>query len=183
MDYTIILAALHGFRVYHKRYNLMYIIHTIEPIYDENSRVLILGTMPSPKSREAAFYYAHPQNRFWHVIAHIFGESTPQTAGGRKDFMLRHGLALWDVLHSCEIEKASDASIKSPVANDLSPILATAHIRAIFCTGAKSAELYRRLTEPKTGIPAIRLPSPSPANCAVPFERLCEEYSKILQYV
>ena len=157
----------------------MHIVHPIAPLFDERSRALILGTMPSPKSREAGFYYGHPQNRFWRVLAAVFDSPFPVTADERKAFALSHRLALWDVLRSCEITGASDASIKDPIANDLSVILDQAPICSIFCTGTRAASLYRRLVEPKTGIPAVTLPSPSPANCAVSFERLRAAYTAV----
>ena len=155
------------------------VVHPLEPIFDEHSRALILGTMPSPKSREVRFYYGHPQNRFWRVLAAVFDSPVPTTNDERREFVLSHRLALWDVLRSCEITGASDASIKNAAANDLSVILDHAPIRAIFCTGTRAAALYRRLIEPKTGIAAIALPSTSPANCAVSFEALCAAYAQI----
>ena len=157
----------------------MRVVHPLEPIFDEHSRALILGTMPSPKSREVRFYYGHPQNRFWRVLAAVFDCTVPTTNDERREFVLSHRLALWDVLRSCEITGASDASIKNAVANDLSVILDHAPIRAIFCTGTRAAALYRRLIEPKTMIAAIALPSTSPANCAVSFEALCSAYAQI----
>ena len=157
----------------------MRVVHPLEPIFDEHSRALILGTMPSPKSREVRFYYGHPQNRFWRVLAAVFDCAVPTTNDERREFVLSHRLALWDVLRSCEITGASDASIKNAVANDLSVILDHAPIRAIFCTGTRAVALYHRLIEPKTGIAAIALPSTSPANCAVSFEALCAAYAQI----
>lgn len=161
----------------------MRIVHPIAPLFDKNSRALILGTMPSPKSREACFYYAHPQNRFWKVLAAVFVAPFPATTAERASFAISHGIALWDVLHSCEIAGASDASIRNPVANDLSVILKRAPVRAIFCTGRTAAALYRRLIQTQTGRPAVTLPSPSPANCAVSFERLCSAYSAVRECV
>lgn len=157
----------------------MRVVHPIEPLYNSQSRVLVLGTMPSPKSREAGFYYAHPQNRFWRVLAAVFQAEVPRSTAERAHFALAHHIALWDVLHSCEITSASDASIKNAAANDLTPILSAAPISAIFCTGAKSAALYKKLIYPATHIEARQLPSPSPANCAVSFEKLCAAYSAL----
>ena len=157
----------------------MLVVHPLEPIFDEHSRALILGTMPSPKSREVRFYYGHPQNRFWRVLAAVFDCTVPTTNDERREFVLTHRLALWDVLRSCEISGASDASIKNAAANDLSVVLDHAPIRAIFCTGTRATALYRRLIEPKTGISAVALPSTSPANCAVSFEALCAAYAQI----
>lgn len=161
----------------------MLVVHPLEPVFDASSRVLILGTMPSPKSREAGFYYAHPQNRFWKVLAALFKSEIPFGREPRREFVLRHRIALWDVLRSCEISGASDASIKRPVPNDLSVILQRAPIQAIFCTGTKSAVFYSKLIEPVTGRQATTLPSPSPANCAVSFERLCAAYGAILAWL
>ncbi len=157
--------------------------HTLPPLYDGHSRVLILGTMPSPKSREAGFYYAHPQNRFWRVLPAVLGEPPPEGIAGRREMCLRRGVALWDVLRTCEIEGASDAAIRSPEPNDLPWLLSQAEIRAIFATGAKAAELYQKLILPQTGRPIVRLPSTSPANAAWALERLIEKYMVINDFL
>ena len=160
-----------------------HIIHSIEPVFDAESRVLILGTMPSPKSREVQFYYGHPQNRFWRVLAAALGEEVPQSVPEKKAMLLRHRIALWDVLAECEITGASDSSIRNPVANDLSVILDHAPVQAVFTTGATAWKLYTRLQKPHTGIEAVRLPSTSPANCAVKMEALTEAYKAILPWL
>ena len=160
-----------------------HIIHSIEPVFDAESRVLILGTMPSPKSREVQFYYGHPQNRFWRVLAAVLGEELPQSVPEKKAMLLRHRIALWDVLAECEITGASDSSIRNPVANDLSVILGHAPVQAVFTTGATAWKLYTRLQKPHTGIEAVRLPSTSPANCAVKMEALPEAYKAILPWL
>ena len=160
-----------------------HIIHSIEPVFDTESRVLILGTMPSPKSREVQFYYGHPQNRFWRVLAAVLGEEVPQSVPEKEAMLLRHRIALWDVLAECEITGASDSSIRNPVANDLSVILNHAPVQAVFTTGATAWKLYTRLQKPHTGIEAVRLPSTSPANCAVKMEALTEAYKAILPWV
>lgn len=160
-----------------------HIIHSIEPVFDAESRVLILGTMPSPKSREVQFYYGHPQNRFWRVLAAVLGEEVPQSVPEKKTMLLRHRIALWDVLAECEITGASDSSIRNPVANDLSVILDHAPVQAVFTTGATAWKLYTRLQKPHTGIEAVRLPSTSPANCAVKMEALTEAYKAILLWL
>lgn len=160
-----------------------HIIHSIEPVFDAESRVLILGTMPSPKSREMQFYYGHPQNRFWRVLAAVLGEEVPQSVPEKKAMLLRHRIALWDVLAECEITGASDSSIRNPVANDLSVILDHAPVQAVFTTGATAWKLYTRLQKPHTGIEAVRLPSTSPANCAVKMEALTEAYKAILPWL
>ena len=160
-----------------------HIIHSIEPVFDTESRVLILGTMPSPKSREVQFYYGHPQNRLWRVLAAVLGEEVPQSVPEKKAMLLRHRIALWDVLAECEITGASDSSIRNPVANDLSVILDHAPVQAVFTTGATAWKLYTRLQKPHTGIEAVRLPSTSPANCAVKMEALTEAYKAILPWL
>lgn len=157
--------------------------HPLEPVFDERSRVLVLGTMPSPKSREIGFYYGHPQNRFWRVLSALFDEPVAATNERRRDQLLRHHIALWDVLASCEIEGASDASISSAVPNDFSAIFEAAPIEAVFCTGARAADLYTRLCEPVTGVPCIKLPSTSPANAAVGLDALVEAYGAILPHL
>ena len=157
--------------------------HTLPPIYDAGSRVLLLGSMPSPKSREVGFYYGHPQNRFWRVLAALFLEPAPEGNEARTAFLHRHGIALFDVLASCRIQGASDTSIKDPVANDLTPILQAADIGAIFCTGGKAHSLYRRYCQPVTGRTALLLPSTSPANCQKRFEDLVAAYGAILAYL
>ena len=150
------------------------ITHPLKPIFDENSAVLILGTMPSPKSR---------QNRFWRVLSAIFGEKLPENNKERTALLLKHRIALWDVLESCEIKGAEDSSIKNPIPNDLSLILESCNIKAIFTTGKKAFSLYEKLCEPNAKISAISLPSTSPANCRFTLERLVEEYSAIKDFL
>lgn len=160
-----------------------HIEHGIEPVFDERSEVLVLGTMPSPASREAAFFYGHPRNRFWPVLAALFDEPVPEDNAERTDLLLRHHIALWDVLASCDIEGASDASIANARPNDFSRILGTAPVRRVFCTGATSARLYGKLCEPDTGIAAEKLPSTSPANAAWSLPRLVEAYRPVAEAV
>lgn len=156
--------------------------HGIAPVFDENSRVLILGTFPSPKSREVGFFYGHPQNRMWRVLAAVLGEdAVPVTVEERTAFLLRHHIAMWDTIASCTIEGASDASIRDVVPNDLSCVLDTAPIHAVFTTGAKATQLYERYQLPVTGIPAHRLPSTSAANASWSFERLVEAYAVVCE--
>ena len=160
------------------------IIHTISPVYDSGSRVLLLGTMPSPKSREAGFFYGHPQNRMWPVLASLFGEETPQGSDARRDFLLRHHIAMWDVLKSCTIRGADDGSIRDPEPNDLGPLLAQAPIAAIFTTGKKAHTLYNKYILPKTRLEAVALPSTSPANCRYEtLETLKTAYRVLLDYL
>ena len=153
-----------------------HIEHGIAPVFDGRSEVLVLGTMPSPASREAAFFYGHPQKRFWRVLKALFDEPAPVTNRERTDLLLRHHIALWDVLASCDIRGALDASIANARPNDLGRILSAAPIRRVFCTGATSARLYGKLCEPATGLAAVKLPSPSPANAAWSLPRLVEAY-------
>ena len=160
-----------------------FVTHEFGAFFDKDSRVLILGTIPSPKSREQGFYYGHPQNRFWKVLADVLGEEFPQTVEERKRFLKRNHIALWDVLESCEIKGASDVSIRNARPNDMNRILQAADIRAIFATGAKAAQLYKKLCFPECGVEAVRLPSTSPANCGCSYEKLREAYSQICDYV
>ena len=160
-----------------------HIVHTIEPVFDSDSRVLILGTMPSPKSREVGFYYGHPRNRFWKVLALVLGESEPSSITEKIALLHRRHIALWDVLAACEIEGASDASIRQPKPNNLACIFSAAPIRAVFTTGAAASRLYQKYQAPLTGLNAYRLPSTSPANCAVSLEQLAEAYREILLYL
>lgn len=159
------------------------VTHEFDAFFDKDSRVLILGTIPSPKSREQGFYYGHPQNRFWKVLADVLGEEFPQTVEERKRFLKRNHIALWDVLESCEIKGASDVSIRNARPNDMNSILQAADIRAIFATGAKAAQLYKKLCFPECGVEAVRLPSTSSANCGCSYEKLREAYSQICDYV
>ena len=157
-----------------------YVTHTLAPVYDSSSRVLILGTMPSPKSREAGFYYAHPQNRFWPVLAALFAEPIPAAAADKKDFALRHHIALWDVVAQCDICGSSDSSIKNIVPNDITGILKEAPVEKIITNGSKADELYRKYCQPLCAREAVRLPSTSPANAAWRLEALVEEWRKQL---
>ena len=153
--------------------------HPFPPVYDENSRVLILGSFPSVKSREQGFFYGHPQNRFWRVLAAVYRDEVPLTVPDRRAFLLRHGVALWDVLAACEIRGSADATIRAAAPNDLGPILAGAPIRAVFANGQTAGKLYRAHIEPLTGRPAVVLPSTSPANAAWTLERLTEAWQVI----
>lgn len=152
--------------------------HTLEPVFNAESRILILGTMPSPASRKNGFYYGHPQNRFWHVLSTVFAEKLPCTNDEKHSFLLMHKIALWDVLASCSIVGASDSSIQNPVANDFTNILSMTNINCIYTTGQKAHKLYTKLCEPTIGIGAKLLPSTSPANRAHwPLEKLIEAYA------
>ena len=146
--------------------------HPIPPVFDENSRILILGSFPSVKSRQAAFFYGHPQNRFWPLMALLFGDDPGATPAEKTAFLLRHHIALWDVIASCEITGSADSSIKDVTPNDLSVILNAADIRAVFTNGKTADALYLRYLSARTGRPAVCLPSTSPANARWTMERL-----------
>lgn len=155
--------------------------HTFEPVYDENSRILILGSFPSVKSRENHFYYGHPQNRFWKVLASILEEAVPETIEEKKAMFLNHHIAIWDVIESCTILGSSDTSIKDVVVNDFTEILQNSKIEKIFVNGTKAYELYHKYAEKKTGIKAVRLPSTSPANAAWKLDGLCQTWRELLR--
>ncbi len=159
------------------------VTHEFAPVFDECSRVLMLGTMPSPKSREVGFYYGHPRNRFWKVMADICRAPYPQTKEEKIAFALSHHIAVWDVLSGCEICGADDSSIKNPVPNDLNVILEKADIKAVFATGTKAGALYKRYCQQETKLPVTVLPSTSPANCRTSYEELYEAYRMILPYL
>ena len=161
----------------------MKVFHTLDPIYDKSSKVLILGSMPSVKSREVGFYYGHPRNRFWSTLSKVYNEEIKDTKEDKISFLLKRNIALFDVLKSCEITSSSDATIKNPVPNDLSDILKNSNIKAIFTTGSKAYTLYQKYIYPKTKIKAIPLPSTSPANSRKDIEEiLINAYSQIKDY-
>lgn len=159
------------------------VTHDFDPIFDEHSRILMLGTMPSPKSREIGFYYGHPRNRFWKVVSDVCEEPLPETKEEKIAFALRNKIAVWDVLAGCEIRGAEDSSIRNPVPNDMNKVIKQAKIQAIFTTGTKAAQLYRRYCYPSTKMEAIALPSTSPANCRMSYEELYEAYAVIRKYI
>lgn len=160
-----------------------FVTHEFGAFFDKDSRVLILGTIPSPKSREQGFYYGHPRNRFWKVLADVLKKEVPQTVEERQIFLKENHIALWDVLESCEIKGASDVSIRNARPNDMNEILQVADIQAIFVAGTKAAKLYKKLCLPTCGVEAIQLPSTSPANCGCSDEKLREAYSQICKYL
>ncbi len=156
-----------------------HISHPFPAVYNKNSQILILGSFPSVKSREQNFFYGHPQNRFWEVTASIFGCAKPQTIEEKCAFLLANGIALWDVIASCEIEGSADSKIKNATPNDISQILENSQISAIFTNGGTAHKLYEKYMEPQTGIPAVKLPSTSPANAAWSVPRLIETWKII----
>lgn len=154
--------------------------HQFEPVFDNTSRVLILGTFPSVKSREMNFYYGHPQNRFWKVLAALTNEPLPMTTDEKKSLLLKHHIAIWDVIQSCEIQGSSDASIRNVVANDISLITSQAPVTHIYANGAKAYELFMRYCKNPQQLPVSKLPSTSPANAACSLDRLIQEWRCIL---
>ena len=153
--------------------------HEISPVYDKDSKILILGSFPSVKSRECGFFYGHPQNRFWKVVAGVLEVNVPTTIEEKKAMLLEHHIALWDVIASCTITGSSDSSIKDVVPNDFSDILRTASIDRIYANGAAAWKLYNKYAKDQTGIEAVKLPSTSPANAAFRLERLIENWKVI----
>ena len=153
--------------------------HPFGPLYNDSSKVLILGSFPSVKSREQNFFYGHPQNRFWRVIASVFDQPVPQSIEEKKQLILGSGLALWDSIASCEITGSSDSSIRNAQPNDLSIILNNCNIERIYCNGRKSYELYQKYIRPQTRRDAVCLPSTSPANAQWTLEKLIREWSVI----
>ena len=176
--------------------NYQHISHGFEPVFDEHSRILVLGSFPSVLSRENAFYYGNPQNRFWRVMAACLGEPVPQNEGGlsdngrpltleesiaaKKQMLLEHGIALWDVIASCDIKGSSDASIKNVVPAQVERILEEAHIGAVICNGGTAGRLYKRYLQWQVGLAAHVLPSTSPANAAWQLERLTARWQEEL---
>lgn len=150
--------------------------HPIAPIYSPSSKILILGSFPSVKSREEMFFYGHRQNRFWRVTAAVFECETPKTVEEKKQFLYKNRIAVWDVIASCDICGSADSSISNVKANDISIILNSAKIEKIFVNGKTSEKYYKKYIEPKINRPAVCLPSTSPANAAWSFERLLEAW-------
>ena len=158
-----------------------HIVHSFEPVYDKASEILILGTLPSVKSRENNFYYGHKQNRFWKVLATLLKEPVPDTIEEKKAMLLARRIALWDVIQSCGIKGSSDSSIKNVQPTDIGMILEKTNITRIYANGNKAGQLYKRYQFPVTGIEAMVLPSTSPANAAWSLERLCKAWHVILE--
>lgn len=155
--------------------------HNIPPLFNENSEILILGSFPSQKSREAQFFYGHPQNRFWLVLSEVLGEKLPQSIDEKREMLIKNKIALWDVIASCEIVGSSDSSIKNVVPNDISGILAKSNIKKIFVNGKTAEKYYNKYILSTTQILATVLPSTSPANAAYSLERLIDEWKIIFE--
>ncbi len=153
------------------------VTHPIPPVYNMDSKVLVLGSFPSVKSREAQFFYQHPQNRFWRVISTVFDEPVPVTQEEKRELLFRNGIALWDVIQSCDIIGSADSSIKNVIPNDLSTILKVVKLNKIISNGNTSHRLYMKHIFPITGIEALRLPSTSPANASCSMDCLIKEWS------
>lgn len=158
-----------------------HITHSFEPVYDENSRILILGTLPSVKSRENNFYYGHKQNRFWKLLAHLLDEPVPETIDEKKYMLLKNHIAIWDVIQSCDIKGSSDSSIRNVEPTDIRKILAAADIKQVIANGNKAGSLYKKYQLPLTGMEAVTLPSTSPANAAWTFEKLCNTWGEYIK--
>lgn len=162
-----------------KEQTYTHVSHDFEPVFDESSKVLILGTFPSVKSRENQFYYGHPQNRFWKVIAGLTESEVPQTIEEKKKLLLEHGIAIWDVIESCDIIGSSDSSIKNVVPADIERVVANSKIQNIYANGGTAKKLYEKYSQKKTGREIIGLPSTSPANAAYSLERLLECWQEV----
>ena len=159
---------------------MQHVDHPFPPVVDENCRILILGSFPSVRSREEGFFYGHPQNRFWRVLAAVFNEAIPADVPSKKAFLLRHHIALWDVIASCEISGSSDASVRNAVPVRISRVTNSAHIKKVICNGTLAFKLYQRHLESAVGIKAAALPSTSPANAACSLEKLTQIWRNAL---
>lgn len=159
------------------------VAHEFKPVFNRDSRVLILGTFPSVKSRQQQFYYGHPQNRFWKVTAALLGCEVPITTEEKKKMLLDGHIAVWDVIDTCEIEGSSDSSIRNVKANDIGGLLEQTSVRAVFANGDKAFQLYRKYCMETAGREIIRLPSTSPANAAWTLEKLIQAWGVIKEYM
>ncbi len=156
------------------------IVHPFDPVFNSKSRILILGSFPSVKSREQMFYYGHPQNRFWKILAGIFEEQIPQTIEQKKDFLLSHGIALWDVIGQCEIKGSADSTITNPIANNLNRLLSETSIQTVFCNGRKAQQEFEKHQAKSTRIQPVYLPSSSPANAGYSLEKLIAVWKPLI---
>ena len=154
-------------------------LHPISPVYDRDSKILILGSFPSVKSREEGFFYGHAQNRFWKVTSAVLGCKTPQTVCEKREFLLANSIAVWDVIGSCDIVGSADSTIKNVTPNDIAMILEIAEIKQIFVNGKTAYRYYNEYIKDRVGREAVCLPSTSPANAAWTFERLVQSWSII----
>ena len=159
------------------------IVHPLKPLYDEDSKILILGSFPSVKTREYGFFYGHPQNRFWPLMEKLFNVELSKDIEERRTFLLNNKIAVFDSIYQCDIIGSSDASIQNVVPSNLIEIFENAHIEQVFCNGATSHKYYKKYHEKKSGIKAIKLPSTSPANARFRLNDLEEEWKQILEYL
>ena len=157
-----------------------HIVHPFPPLYDANSEILILGSLPSVKSREQMFFYGHPQNRFWKVMSAVLGEALPTTIEQKKQMFLKHRIALWDTIYSCDIIGSSDSSIKNVTPTDLGRILEESKVQRIFCNGGTSGRYFQKYQQKVLGMEATVLPSTSPANAAFSVEKLIRIWGEAL---
>ena len=155
--------------------------HTFDPVFNTESKILILGSFPSVKSRENNFFYGHPQNRFWKVMAKVLEWEVPTTIEEKRKMLLENHVAVWDVIASCSILGSSDTSIKDVIVNDFSKILENSKVERIYVNGGKAYELYHKYAEKVTGIKAVKLPSTSPANAAWSLEKLTKTWKEIIE--
>lgn len=158
-----------------------HIVHPFPPLFDADSEILILGSLPSVKSREQMFFYGHPQNRFWKVIAAVTGEEVPLTIEDKKRLLLRNHIALWDTIYSCDIIGSSDSSIRNVVPTNLLPIVQQSHITRVFCNGSTSGKYYKKYQQEILEMEAVTLPSTSPANAAYSLSKLIDLWCEKLQ--
>ena len=158
-----------------------HVVHTFGPLYNENSRILILGSFPSPASREVGFYYGHPRNRFWQVLSDVFAVPLPESIEEKKELVLSKNLALWDVIEECDIIRASDSSVKNAIPTDIARILRETQIERIICNGALSRKIYDQCQLETTGMQAVKMPSTSPANAAWSLQKLIDEWTSALK--
>lgn len=158
-----------------------HIVHPFPPLYDADSKILILGSLPSVKSREQMFFYGHPQNRFWKVMANVLQEKVPVTIEEKKDMLHRNHIALWDAIYSCDIIGSSDSSIRNVVPTDLQPIVEQSQIKSVYCNGVASGKYYKKYQEKSLGMEAVVLPSTSPANAAYSVERLTGIWGQMMK--
>lgn len=157
-----------------------HVVHPFAPVADENSRILILGSFPSVKSRELRFYYGHPRNRFWPMLAALYGEPIPEKIEDKRALILRHHLALWDVIGECDITGSSDASVRNAVPVEISRVTSVAKIRRVLCNGALAGRFYQRYLQERMGMEAMTLPSTSPANAAWSMKKLTEVWGEAI---